>query len=109
MPRLQATWATLLLTIRTFMKRFTRLSLGFSKKIQNLAAAMALQVAHYNFCWRLRKPGKSGQLTPTPAMQAGLVDTLWSLEDLYDAVMRHQAEKKRAERYSRLLAKLRSE
>ena len=38
------------LTIRTFMKRFTRLSLGFSKKLENLAAAVALHVAHYNFC-----------------------------------------------------------
>ena len=32
------------------MKRFTRLSLGFSKKLENLAAAVALHVAHYNFC-----------------------------------------------------------
>ena len=38
------------LTIRTFMKRFTRLSLGVSKKLENLAAAVALHVAHYNFC-----------------------------------------------------------
>ena len=37
------------LTIRTFMKRFTRLSLGFSRNLENLAAA-ALHVAHYNFC-----------------------------------------------------------
>jgi hypothetical protein len=49
------------------------------------------------FCrelWRLRQPGKSGQLTPTPAMMAGLVDTLWTIGDLYDAVMKQQAEKK---------------
>jgi hypothetical protein len=56
--------------------------MGFSKKLTNLAAAVALQVAYYNFCWRLRRPGKSGQLTPTPAMMAGLTDTLWSIEDL---------------------------
>ena len=48
------------LTLRTFMKRFTRLSMGFSKKLTNLAAAVALQVAHYDFCWRLREPGTSG-------------------------------------------------
>jgi hypothetical protein len=90
------------------MKRFTRLSMGFSKKLANLAAAAALQVAYYNFCWRLRKPGSSGKLTPTPAMQAGLVDTLWTIEDLYDAVMKQQAEKKRAARYAKLLNKLRS-
>ena len=40
------------LTIRTFMKRFTRLALGFSKKLENLAAAVALHFAHYNFCRR---------------------------------------------------------
>ena len=37
------------LTIRTFMRRFTRLSLGFSKKLDNLVAAVALHVAHYDF------------------------------------------------------------
>jgi hypothetical protein len=36
------------LTIRTFMRRCTRLSLGFSKKLENLAAAIALHIAHYN-------------------------------------------------------------
>jgi IS1 family transposase len=40
------------LTIRTFIRRFTRLSLGFSKKFENLAAAVALHVAHYNHCRR---------------------------------------------------------
>ena len=39
-------------------------------------------------------PGKSGQRTPTPAMMAGLVDTLWTFEDLYDAVMKQEADKK---------------
>ncbi len=38
------------LTIRTFLKRFTRLSFGFSKKLANLEAVVALYVAHYNFC-----------------------------------------------------------
>jgi IS1 family transposase len=96
------------LTIRTFMKRFTRLSMGFSKKLTNLAAAAALQIAYYNFCWRLRQPGKSGQRTPTPAMMAGLVETLWTIEDLYDAVMKQQADKKHAARIEKLMRKLRS-
>jgi hypothetical protein len=74
----------------------------------NLAAAAALQVAYYNFCWRLRKPWKSGQLTPTPAMMAGLTETLWTLEDLYDAVMKQQAEKKHRAKVERLLRKLSS-
>jgi len=38
------------LTARTLMKRFTRLSLCFSKKLENLAAAVAIYVAYYNFC-----------------------------------------------------------
>jgi IS1 family transposase len=92
------------LTLRTFMKRFTRLSMGFSKKLTNLAAAAALQVAYYNFCWRLRQPGASGKLTPTPAMMAGLVDTLWTIEDLYDAVMDQQARKKHTARVQKLIA-----
>ncbi len=68
------------LTIRTLMKRFTRLSLGFSKKLENLEAACAVFLAYYNFCWRTRKPGKSGQLRLPAAMAAGVVDTLWSFE-----------------------------
>lgn len=83
--------------------------MGFSKKLENLAAAVALQVAYYNFCWRLREKGTSGKQTPTPAMMAGLTETLWTIEDLCDAVMKQQAEKKRAERYAKLLKKLRSD
>jgi len=74
------------LTIRTFIRRFTRLSLGFSKKLENLAAAVALYVAYFNFCWRPRKPGKSGQKRATPAMAAGVTDRLWSFEDLYERI-----------------------
>ena len=69
------------LTIRTFMKRFTRLSLGFSKKLENLAAAVALHVAHYNFV-RIHS-----SIKVTPAMAAGVINDLWTIEDLYDAVM----------------------
>jgi hypothetical protein len=64
------------------MKRFTRLSLGFSKKLENLAAAVALHVAHYNFCRVHGSPDKI-----TPAMAAGVINELWAIEDLYDAVM----------------------
>ena len=64
------------LTIRTFMKRFTRLALGFSKKIENLQAAVDLHMAYYNFCWR---PGK---MRITPAMAAGITNTLRSFDDL---------------------------
>lgn len=68
------------LTIRTFMKRFTRLALGFSKKLENLAAAVALYIAHYNFC-RVH-----GSLRITPAMAAGITDHVWELDELLAAI-----------------------
>lgn len=64
------------LTIRTFMRRFTRLALGFSKKFSNLEAAVNLHMAYYNFCWR---PGK---MRITPAMAAGVTNRLWTFNDL---------------------------
>jgi len=72
------------LTIRTLLKRFTRLSLGFSKKLANLEAACSMLLAYYNFVWRTRLPEKSGRYRLPAAMAAGVVDTLWSFEDLYD-------------------------
>jgi len=64
------------LTVRTFMRRFARLALGFSKKIENLESAVALHMAYYNFCWR---PGK---MRVTPAMAAGVADTIWRFDQL---------------------------
>ena len=69
-------------------------------------AAVSLHIAHYNFCWRLREPGKSGKLRPTPGMECGLVDRLWNLEDLYMAVTEHDREQKTLERYKRLAERL---
>ncbi len=67
------------LSIRTFMRRFTRLALGFSKKLDNLAAATAIYIAHYNFCrWH-------GSLKMTPAMAARLTGHPWTLEELLTA------------------------
>ncbi len=77
------------LTIRTFMKRFSRLTLGFSKKLDNLAAAVAMFLAYYNFCWRPRMPdwsGTPGKKRPTPAMAARVTDRVWSFQDLFEAV-----------------------
>jgi IS1 family transposase len=74
------------LTIRTLMKRFTRLSLGFSKKLANLEAACAMFLAYYNFCWRTRDV-EAGRNRLPAAMAAGVVDTLWSFEQLFDRVM----------------------
>ncbi len=77
-------------TIRTFMKRFTRLSAGFSKKRDNLYAASSLFLAYYNLVWRTRYPdnsGKPGTLRPTAAMMAGVVNKLWKFEDFYNEVI----------------------
>lgn len=64
------------LTLRTFQRRFTRLSLGFSRKMENLLAAVALHFAYYNFCWQHQSIKK------TPAMAAGIVESRWSVEKL---------------------------
>ncbi len=64
------------LTMRMSMRRFTRLTNGFSKKIENLEAAVALHFMHYNFC-RIHKT-----LRVTPAMEAGLTDHVWSIEEI---------------------------
>lgn len=74
------------LTIRTFMRRFTRLSLGFSKKLENLSAAVAMYMAFYNFCWRPRFPGTSGRRRVTPAVAAGITSELWSFDRLFSTV-----------------------
>ena len=65
------------LTMRMNMRRFTRLTNGFSKKLANLVAAVSLYFMHYNFC-RVHKSLKG----LTPAMAAGVTDHVWSLEEL---------------------------
>lgn len=64
------------LTMRMSMRRFTRLTNAFSKKIENLKAAVALHFAYYNFC-RIHKT-----LRVTPAMEAGITNRLWDLGEL---------------------------
>jgi hypothetical protein len=61
-------------TQRLFLKRLNRLTYCFSKKLANLEAAFAIFAAVYNYCWRTRKPGKSGKCRPTAAVMAGLTD-----------------------------------
>jgi IS1 family transposase len=70
------------LTTRTLLKRFTRLSLCFSKKLENLVAAVAVYVAYYNFCWQHKT--LKGR---TPAMVAGMTGHPWSIDELFDRVM----------------------
>jgi IS1 family transposase len=64
------------LTMRMQMRRFTRLTNAFSKKLTNLKAACALHFAHYNFC-RVHQ-----SLRVTPAMAAGLTNEIWPLSVL---------------------------
>src|SRR2546429_2772997 len=64
------------LTMRMGMRRFTRLTNGFSKKIENHAHSVALHYMFYNFC-RIHQT-----LKVTPAMEAGLSDHVWSLEEV---------------------------
>lgn len=64
------------LTMRMSMRRFTRLTNAFSKKLRNLRAAVALHFCYYNFC-RVH-----GSLKVTPAMAAGLTDRVWRLDEL---------------------------
>lgn len=58
------------------MRRFTRLTNAFSKKIENHEAAIALHFMHYNF----RRAHKT--LRVTPAMESGLAHHVWTLEEL---------------------------
>ena len=67
------------LTMRMQMRRFTRLTNGFSKKWENLCAAVALHFAHYNLC-RVHST-----LRITPAMAAGVTDHVWSIGELLEA------------------------
>ncbi len=64
------------LTMRMSMRRFTRLTNGFSRKVDNLKAAVALHFMHYNFA-RIHQT-----LRVTPAMEAGVSDHVWSIEEI---------------------------
>ncbi len=64
------------LTMRMSMRRFTRLTNAFSKKIENHAAMVAIHAVHYNFA-SIHKT-----LRITPSMAAGLSDHVWSLEEI---------------------------
>jgi IS1 family transposase len=68
------------LTIRMSMRRFTRLTNGFSKKIENHCHALALYFMFYNFV-RIHKT-----LRVSPAMAAGVTDRLWSMEDIINLI-----------------------
>lgn len=64
------------LTMRMQIRRFSRLTNGFSKKFENHWAALALYFAIYNFC-RIHS-----SIRVTPAMEAGITDHVWELKEL---------------------------
>ncbi len=64
------------LNMRMAMRRFTRLTNAFSKKVQNLEHAISLHFMYYNFA-RIHQ-----SLRVSPALEAGVTDRLWSLEDI---------------------------
>lgn len=76
------------LTMRMNMRRFTRLTNGFSKKIENLEHAVALHFMFYNF-GRIHKT-----LRVTPAMEAGIADHVWTLEEIAGMVRDPEVKKR---------------
>ena len=67
------------LTMRMAIRRFTRLTNAFSKKLLNLKMVVVLHFAYYNFC-RVHS-----SLRVTPAMEAGLTDHVWTIAELLSA------------------------
>lgn len=77
------------LTMRMHNRRFTRLTNGFSKKFENHLHAISLFTMHYNYC-KIHKT-----LRVTPAMEAGLTDHIWELEEVIGLLFQNEKAKKR--------------
>jgi hypothetical protein len=82
------------LTMRMSIRRFTRLTNAFSKKLENHAHSVALHYMHYNFA-RIHKT-----LRVTPAMAAGVTNRLWNVGDIVDVLERWE----RQQEYKRIAA-----
>jgi IS1 family transposase len=83
------------LTLRMQQRRFTRLTNAFSRKLENHTAAVALYVAHYNFC-RVHET-----LRITPAMQLGVTDHIWTIGELVDVALEGVVPAPNGRRYGR--------
>jgi len=70
------------LTMRMNMRRFTRLTNAFSKKIQNLEHAVALHFMYYNFCRPHKTLNLKKSLGITPAMASGVTKKRWTIGDI---------------------------
>jgi IS1 family transposase len=75
------------LTIRMESRRFTRLTNGFSKKLECHAAAVSLYVAHYNWCRPHETLTPDARHQTTPAMALGIAKHVWSIGELIDATL----------------------
>jgi hypothetical protein len=75
------------LSIRMACRRFTRLTNGFSKKLECHVAAVALYVAFYNFCRPHETLTPNAKHQTTPAMALGLTDHVWSISELIGAAL----------------------
>ena len=84
------------LTMRMHMRRFTRLTNAFSKKVENHAHAVALHMMYYNFV-RVHKT-----LRVTPAMEAGVSDRLWEIADIAKLVVDAEAKPGKRGPYKRI-------
>ena len=74
------------LTMRMSMRRYTRLTNGFSKKLENHAAATAIHFMYYNFA-RIHRTVRM-----SPAMAAGVTETLWSIRDIVGLLEEREAQ-----------------
>ena len=81
--------------MRMGMRRFTRLTNGFSKKIENHEYALAIYFMHYNSV-RIHT-----SLRVSPAMAAGVSDKLWSLDDVVALIEAREAEPKKRGPYKK--------
>ena len=86
------------LTMRMHMRRFTRLTNGFSKKVENHENAVALHFAYYNLV-RIHKT-----LRMTPAMAAGVTDRLWEMSDLVAVIEATEAKPDKRGPYKKRVA-----
>jgi IS1 family transposase len=91
------------LTMRMSMRRFTRLTNAFSKKVENLAAAVSLHFMHYNFC-RVHQT-----LGTTPAVAAGVTDHTWTLDELIGLLEAAEATPTRRGSYQKTRARRKGE
>jgi IS1 family transposase len=90
------------LSMRMGMRRFTRLTNGFSKKIENHEYALAIYFMHYNFV-RIHQ-----SLRVSPAMAAGISDKLWSMEDIVALVEAREEPPKKRGPYKKRAPKIQS-